>query len=130
MAEPPETLIDHRAPLPRRRSFRWRGDTYRLDTGTWHFWGGARLIRLPGEPPTFRMTPDDELFVSFGLRANYVSDADDSNAVTACQTFLEQSGYQVWTVQEALDIVRADADPALSEQLMDRLIYFFFLAKV
>ena len=114
------------APL-RRRSFRWRDDNYRLDSSVWQFWGGGRLLKLPGEPVMFRMTPDDASFLRFGSEAGFELDEAPDPSLPACQAVLEQNGYRVWTVREALDIVREDTDPAQPELLMDRLIYFYFL---
>lgn len=122
------TSDDMKAPR-RRHSFRWRDDNYRLDSSTWQFWSGARLIQLPGEPVTFRMTPDDALFLRFSVDAGFELDEAPEAPLPACQAFLEQNGYRVWTVREALDSVRDDTDPVLAEQLMDRLIYFYFLIK-
>jgi len=129
MDQTQETANEQTTPLRRRHSFRWRDGLYRLDLSTWQFWGGARLFKLPGEPTTFRMTPDDGLFLRYGAGAGFAFSAETEAPVLACQAFLEQAGYQVWTIPQAIDTVRADVDPALAEQLMDRLIYFYFLIK-
>ena len=110
-----------------RRSFEWRGQSYRLEDSTWHFWGHARLIQLPGKDAPFSMTPNDPLFIRFAIKAGYATQQDLD--ITACQTYLEQHGHQVWTVWEALQVLRDDADTDLSARLLERLIYWFFISK-
>ena len=109
-----------------RRSFGWRGQSYRLEDSTWHFWDRARLIQLPGKDAPFSMTPNDPLFIRFAIEAGYATQQDLD--ITACQTYLEQHGHQVWRVQDALQIVRDDADTDLSARLLERLIYWFFIS--
>lgn len=113
-----------------KRTFTWRGGSYRLDSSTWLFWGRAKLIRLPGEDDEYRMAPDDALFVQFAIDAGFEpsGDREDSDLIDACRAHLVQQGHQVWTADEALQIVRDDVDTALAERLMERLIYWFFLA--
>ena len=113
-----------------RRTFNWREQSYRLDSSTWLFWGRARLIQLPGDDGEFRMAPDDTLFVHFAMAAGFkpVGDQDVCEMLDACQAYLIENGHQVWTAREALQVVRDDADKALAARLMDRLIYWFFLA--
>ena len=112
-----------------RRSFQWRKESYRLDSSTWLFWGGARLILLPGKESEFRMIPDDGLFIQFAQEAGYEpgEDLEGTDPITACQVLLEQSGHRIWTAREALQIVRDDTDEALAARLLDRLIYWFFV---
>ena len=114
-----------------RRSFAWRGESYRLDNSTWHFWGHARLIQTPGEDAPFSMTPDDLRFIRYAIKEGYAyqGDLDTTAHITACQAYLEQHGHQVWTVWEALQVLRDDADTDLSARLLERLIYWFFISK-
>ena len=114
-----------------RRSFQWRGESYRLDSGTWHFWGRARLIQLPDKDGEIRMTPDDILFIEFAVTAGYTpeEDMDQLEQLQACQTYLAQGGHQVWTARESVQIVFEDSDTELSARLMARLIDWFFIIK-
>lgn len=112
-----------------RRSFVWRGRSYRFDSSTWLFWGGARLILLPGKDSEFRMTPDDRLFIDFARQAGYESpnDAEVSDPITDCQTYLQQHGYRIWSAHDAVQVVRDDADEELATRLLDRLIHWYFI---
>jgi len=112
-----------------RRTLTWQEQTYRLVRSTWHFWGQARLIQLPGDDSDIRMTPDEAQFVQFAMAAGFEPEAgkDDSEMSAACQVYLAESGHQVWTVSEALQLVRDDVDKALTARLMDQLIHWFFL---
>jgi hypothetical protein len=115
-----------------RGSFVWRGESYRIDSGTWLFWGHARLIQLPGNDAEFRMTPDDALFIDFAVQAgcSHQPDAQAPETLIDCQAFLEQGGHQVWRVQQALQIVRDEADTDLATRLLGCLIDWFFISKV
>jgi hypothetical protein len=103
-----------------RRSFEWRGESYRLDSSIWHFWGHARLIQLPGQDAEFRMTPDDTLFIQFAVKVGFrpQEDLDHPKQLNACQTYLEQNGHQVWTARGALQIACEDSDTELSARLL------------
>lgn len=112
-----------------RRSFQWRGESYRLDSGTWHFWDRARLIQLPDKDGEIKMTPDDTLFIQFAVTAGFTSEEDGAEQLQASQTYLEKCGHQVWTAREAVQIVCEEFDPELSSRLMARLIDWFFIVK-
>jgi hypothetical protein len=112
-------------------NFQWRGASYRLDSSTWLFWNNARLIRLPGKEGVLRMTPDEPLFVQLAVKAGFECEKNllDPELVPACHSYLEQNGHHVWTVQEAVQIVREDSDTDLSAYLLEGLIHWFFLIK-
>jgi hypothetical protein len=115
-----------------RRTFDWRGESYRLEGSTWHFWGGARLIQLPGQDAQYRLAPDPTLFIRFATEAGYAlpEDLDGAAQLSACQAYLEQHGHHVWRVQDALQIVRDEADTDLATRLLGCLIDWFFISKV
>ena len=78
------------------------------------------------------MTPDDALFIHFALNAGleHNDNIKTSAALIAGQAFLDHNGYHVWTVQQAIDIVRDDTDLHLAARLLEHLIYWFFVARL
>ena len=115
-----------------KNSFQWRGETYRLESSTWHFWGNASLIELPGNGEEFRMTPDDARFCEFAVKAGFErpTELDQPEQLLAAQAYLENNDYRVWRVREALHIIREDSDREVSARLLTCLIDWFFLIKV
>lgn len=114
-----------------KNSFRWRGETYRLESSTWHFWGNARLIELPGNSEEFRMTPDDDRFIEFAVKGGFERPTElaESEQLVAALAYLEYNDYRVWRVRQALHIIREDPDREVSARLLKCLFDWFFLIK-
>jgi hypothetical protein len=78
------------------------------------------------------MASDSAVFIQFAVKAGYERNEalDESAHLNASQLYLEYGGHAVWNVQEALQRVHDDADVELSAQLLEQLIYWFFITRL
>ena len=99
-----------------RGSIQWRGDTYVLDNSTWLFWGGAHFVE-DVEGKIRLLTLEDQLQrVSLSIDvAALVVEEDDTKPMDTW-TYLKDQGVRLWSITDALAIVREDADTELAER--------------
>jgi len=115
-----------------RNSFQWREDTYSLELSTWRYWGHARFVQHSEADSELKLFTEPSLLVRFAQREGYVPEdaVDEASLVVSSQTYLENAGHRVWSVRQALAIVREDTDTDLAAQFMPCLIQYYFLRKL
>jgi hypothetical protein len=98
-------------------------------SGTWHCWKDARLIQPPGDDSDIHLTPDETRFLRFATTVGFKPEAENDHReiLGACQTYLEDNSYQVWTARDAVQLIRDSGDTVLASRLMERLINWYFL---
>ena len=114
-----------------RYTFQWRDDTYRLDRGTLAFWPRARVVAAPDGDTELQLIPKDDLFLAFADKSGCELDSELSEEAqcAACIENLGNLGYTVWSINRAMETIRASPDTRVASDLIECLMRWFFIEK-